>query len=305
MSTLYRVLGLPRGANQHQVKAAFRTLARRFHPDVNAGDASAGERFKEVNRAYETLVNPEARAAYDRALVCRQEESRRRLGRLAATATATFALTASMAALAVWWSVHSAAPQSAQSQTPAVESASNARTQQGPSFSKAAKTSPQRGVQVAASAGGRSRGSSWTTYQNARFGFALKYPADVFAFDTTPANDNSRTLVSHDGAATLHIFAAVNVAGTTLAKYRRSLIEKRYTGMALDHMPQSKFWFVLSGMRGDKVLYEHVAFSCDGKSIHGWQMLYPLSERTFYDLVADEIHRNTRTSQARCALRRG
>src|SRR5262245_19810227 len=118
MSTLYRVLGLPRGANQHQVKAAFRTLARRFHPDVNAGDASAGERFKEVNRAYETLVNPEARAAYDRALVCRQEESRRRL---AATATATFALTASMAALAVWWSVHSAAPQSAQSQTPAVE----------------------------------------------------------------------------------------------------------------------------------------------------------------------------------------
>ena len=97
----------------------------------------------------------------------------------------------------------------------------------------------------------------------------------------------------------------MNVAGTTLAKYRRSLIEKRYTGMVLDHMPQSKFWFVLSGTRGDKVLYEHVAFSCDGKSIHGWQMLYPLSERTFYDLVADEIHRNTRTSQARCALRRG
>src|SRR5262245_54338940 len=75
MSTLYRVLGLPRGANQHQVKAAFRTLARQFHPDVNAGDETAGERFKEVNRAYETLVNPEARAAYDRALMCQQEES--------------------------------------------------------------------------------------------------------------------------------------------------------------------------------------------------------------------------------------
>ena len=80
MSTLYQVLGLPRGANQEQVKTAFRTLARRFHPDVNAGDETAEQRFKEVNSAYETLANPEARAAYDRALVCRQSESRRRLG---------------------------------------------------------------------------------------------------------------------------------------------------------------------------------------------------------------------------------
>jgi hypothetical protein len=63
---------------------------------------------------------------------------------------------------------------------------------------------------------------------------------------------------------------------------------------------------VLSGARGDKVFYERVAFSCDGKSLHGWQMIYPLSERTFYDLVADEVHRNhTHTSQSRCALRRG
>ena len=51
MSTPYRVLGLPRGANQQQVKAAFRTLARQFHPDVNAGDTTAGERFKEVNQS--------------------------------------------------------------------------------------------------------------------------------------------------------------------------------------------------------------------------------------------------------------
>jgi hypothetical protein len=159
---------------------------------------------------------------------------------------------------------------------------------------------------VGASAQGRSRGSSWTTYQNTRFGFALKYPADVFAFDAGPADDHGRTLVSHDGGATLHIFAAVNIAGTTLAKYRRSLIERRYAGVTLDHTPQGKFWFVLSGGHGDKVFYEHVAFSCDGKSLHGWQMIYPLSERTFYDLVADEVHRHhTHTSQGRCALRRG
>ena len=49
---------------------------------------------------------------------------------------------------------------------------------------------------------------------------------------------------------------------------------------------------MISGSRGDKVFYEHVTFSCDGKSIHGWQMIYPSSERTFYDLVADEVYRN-------------
>jgi curved DNA-binding protein CbpA len=136
MGTLYQVLGLPRGANQQQVKAAFRSLARRFHPDVNAGDETAVQRFKEVNSAYETLANPEARAAYDRALVCRQKDSRRRLGSLAATATATFALTAGTVSLAVWWSRHSGAPQSLQSQKPSVESTSDTRAQQGMPYGK-------------------------------------------------------------------------------------------------------------------------------------------------------------------------
>ena len=127
MGTLYQVLGLPRDANQQQVKAAFRSLARRFHPDVNAGDETAMQRFKEVNSAYETLANPEARAAYDCALVCRQKDEPTPLGEFAATATATFALTAGTVSLAAWWSRHSGAPQSVQSQPPSVESTSNGR----------------------------------------------------------------------------------------------------------------------------------------------------------------------------------
>ena len=175
---------------------------------------------------------------------------------------------------------------SQQSQAPGVESMPDARAQKGP------KTAPQGGATVSVVPPGWRRGSSWTTYQNARFKFALKYPADVFPFDMGPANDNGHTLLSRDGGATLHIFAAANIVGTTLAKYRKSLIEKRYAGVALDHSRQSKFAFVISGSRGDKVFYEHVTFSCDGKSIHGWQMIYPSSERTFYDLVADEVYRN-------------
>jgi len=297
MSTLYQVLGLSRGANEQQVKAAFRTLARRFHPDLNAGDEAAEQRFKEVNHAYETLADPGARAAYDRALVCRLEVGRRRFWALAAIATATFVLTGSTVSVAVLWSQQAGVHQSLQAQAPDMENSLDSRAQQGTQRSEGAKASPRGG------APGPRKGSTWATYHNTRFSFALKYPVDVFAFDTGPANDNVRILVSRDGHAVLRIFAAENIAGTKLAQYRRSLIEKRYAGAVFDQTPQHKFWFVLSGTHSDKAFYERVTFSCDGRAIHGWQMIFPLSERTLYDLVAEEVHRNyTHTSGpgARC-----
>src|SRR5262249_8671809 len=103
MSALYHVLGLPEGASHEQVKVAFRTLARRFHPDVNAGGDAAEQRFKEVSGAYETLADPSARVAYDRALVCRAAEMRRRRWTFAATAATTFALTTGAIGLGLWW----------------------------------------------------------------------------------------------------------------------------------------------------------------------------------------------------------
>ena len=62
---------------------------------------------------------------------------------------------------------------------------------------------------------GRGRGSGWVAYHNVRFKFALKYPADVFAYDAGPSDENVRNLVSRDGGAKLHIFATDNGAGTT------------------------------------------------------------------------------------------
>ncbi len=62
----YAILGVPRNATEKEIKAAYRRLARQYHPDVNPGDKQAEEKFKEINEAYQVLSDPEKRAAYDR-----------------------------------------------------------------------------------------------------------------------------------------------------------------------------------------------------------------------------------------------
>jgi curved DNA-binding protein len=61
----YQVLGVDRGASEKEIHAAFRRLARKHHPDVNPEDASATQRFKEINEAHEVLGDPEKRRKYD------------------------------------------------------------------------------------------------------------------------------------------------------------------------------------------------------------------------------------------------
>ncbi|MBO0721288.1 MAG: J domain-containing protein, partial [Blastocatellia bacterium] len=61
----YEVLGIARTATEEEIKKAFRKLARKFHPDVNPGDKTAEEKFKEINEAYEVLSDREKRKRYD------------------------------------------------------------------------------------------------------------------------------------------------------------------------------------------------------------------------------------------------
>jgi curved DNA-binding protein len=61
----YEVLGVLPTATLEEIEAAFRTLARKYHPDLRPNDKSAETRFKEVNEAHEVLADPEKRRCYD------------------------------------------------------------------------------------------------------------------------------------------------------------------------------------------------------------------------------------------------
>lgn len=61
---LYKILGISRSADDKEIRAAYRALAKRYHPDTGAG--SSEEKFREIQDAYEGLGDPARRAAYDR-----------------------------------------------------------------------------------------------------------------------------------------------------------------------------------------------------------------------------------------------
>src|SRR5690625_6742595 len=61
----YEVLGIEKGADEKEIRRAYRRMAMRYHPDRNPGDEEAEEKFKEAKEAYEVLSDAQKRAAYD------------------------------------------------------------------------------------------------------------------------------------------------------------------------------------------------------------------------------------------------
>jgi molecular chaperone DnaJ len=69
----YRLLGIPPDADQPRIRGAYRSLAKRFHPDTNRGSETAAELFRQVNSAYRILSDPVRRARYDEELAIRHQ----------------------------------------------------------------------------------------------------------------------------------------------------------------------------------------------------------------------------------------
>jgi hypothetical protein len=279
--TFYEVLDVAPDADSASVKAAYRALARRLHPDVNPDNAASAARLAEVNRVYATLGDPAARAAYDLDLARRRVEGRRRWLAVAATSAATFATTVGL----VWFAVGRHPAPAPEAPMPAIAMGAGPAPTEHSIPVAPLPADDTRPADLA-------RAAIWETYRHPRFEFALRYPAGVFSLDMARSDTNVHTFVSRDGQAILRIVAAENTAGMTLADLRRALMKERYAGAAFKPAPRERHWFALSGTRGNEVFLERITFSCDGKAMHGWQLLYPLSRRATYDELAKLILRN-------------
>ncbi|HYD66400.1 DnaJ C-terminal domain-containing protein [Azospirillum sp.] len=76
MSTPYEILGVSPSASAEDIRKAYRKLAKTWHPDLNAGQKDAEQRFKEISAAYDLLSDPDKRARYDRGEIDAQGQER-------------------------------------------------------------------------------------------------------------------------------------------------------------------------------------------------------------------------------------
>jgi len=140
-------------------------------------------------------------------------------------------------------------------------------------------------------AAGRAGFADWATLHSERYGFMIAYPGNVFTPQEVRGGGDGHVLVSRDGTARLLVATFDNDTDATLEEYRDLLLEQNYTGAELDYAPMKKRWFVISGTREGTMFYERVSFTCGGKLINSWAMLYPVAERNFYDRVVEAVAR--------------
>lgn len=135
----------------------------------------------------------------------------------------------------------------------------------------------------------RAKLKNWEKIESERHGFMIAYPGSVFTVQNEIPSDDGLVLVSRDGGARLVVGAFANETAATLTEYRDQLLSENYNGADLDYAPVKRRGFIISGTRGSMHFYERVSFTCGGRIINSWALLYPVSERHIYDRIVEAI----------------
>jgi uncharacterized glyoxalase superfamily protein PhnB len=140
----------------------------------------------------------------------------------------------------------------------------------------------------------------WETYQDPKAAFSFKYPSEIFQPSAESPSQQGPAFVSRDGRAHLVVYGGDNVSGQSIEAYRRQLIAESFSEAKFDYVPLRKTWFVLSGREGDEMFYLRITFTCDGRTLHGWGLRYPMAERNVYDRIVEDIHRSYKYRNGAC-----
>jgi hypothetical protein len=134
----------------------------------------------------------------------------------------------------------------------------------------------------------------WREYRNERYGFNLHYPADAFTMERTSEAGDGQVFVSQVGNARLLVGALVNDSGFSPASYQEYIARRSYADYEIGYRRLGQGWFVLSGEGKGKVFYEKVMFSCAGRLINSFALLYSVAERAFFDPIVERIENTFR-----------
>lgn len=154
------------------------------------------------------------------------------------------------------------------------------------------------GAAIAAGVGTEAAGvEDWKEYRNDRFGLNLYYPADVFTLERTAEAGDGQLFVSQIGDARLLVGGLVNDSGFSPASYQRYLARKSYSQYRIDYHPLGQNWFVLSGEGNGRSFYEKVMFSCGGRLINSFAVLYSTGEREALDRIVERMEKSFQPGQ--------
>lgn len=142
--------------------------------------------------------------------------------------------------------------------------------------------------------------AGWSEYRNEKFGLTLMYPRDIFQVERTAEAGDGQVFVTPEGDARLLVGALVNESGFTVTTYQNHVARQSYGKYEVTYEPRGRTWFVLSGEGDGKVFYEKVMFSCSGKLINSFAMLYPADKRDVFNPIVERMEDTFRAGD-RCA----
>jgi hypothetical protein len=140
--------------------------------------------------------------------------------------------------------------------------------------------------------------SGWLDHRNEKYGFSLKYPGDIFKLERTTEAGDGHSFVSMDGKARLLVGVLENTSSFTPATYQDHVAQQSYGRFKVTYRPLGKSWFALSGQGNDQIFYEKVIFSCSGRLINSFAMIYPVDRRDVFDPLVERIEDSFRTNAA-------
>ena len=137
----------------------------------------------------------------------------------------------------------------------------------------------------------------WHTHHNPRYGFSLSYPKSVFSLEKTSEAGDGHLFSSRREKARLITGVIVNSERHNPADYLKYVQARSYGNYKITYRKSGESWFAISGTRGGLIFYEKVQFSCGGKLISSFAVIYPTASQRTINPIIERMENSFRSAR--------